>query len=220
MKYNNVDLEKYASAVSVDVGFSQIASTWTRIGNMQQSASILLTMQTFIITIIFTYLTSTDFSNYQFHLKLFIFVFAFFSIFYSVVAFVFLLKILAPKKTLGLASASRYNELILKQAYQQIGNDSLPESDIQAVVNVITIELVSKVNSSIENVVDKNQISYSYCLNSSIISFFSSLVLIVFCSSIIVGFTYNIDTIFIIFLLIILVIFILTVKLVVNNIKE
>jgi hypothetical protein len=51
--------KKYLSALGVDSIYAYVSTTWTKIGNMQHSAGILLTVWSLIMTICFGYISAT-----------------------------------------------------------------------------------------------------------------------------------------------------------------
>ena len=212
---NNID--NYASAVAVDYGFSQISSLWTQISTMQQNAGILLTLLIFAITIIFGYITGTEINELHDYEKYFIVFVSFFSIGFSILAFIFLTKILKPKKTELLKDASYYKKMIKAMVINSTKNKDLNNEQAQIIINTFTVKIISKLNNNLEKIIRLNQKNYGYCLNSCIISFFSSSIIIIFILSKKLNIELTLNSIFIILILIVFVIFCLTIKLILKN---
>ena len=212
---NNID--NYASAVAVDYGFSQISSLWTQISTMQQNAGILLTLLIFAITIIFGYITGTEINELHDYEKYFIVFVSFFSIGFAILAFIFLTKILKPKKTELLKDASYYKKMIKAMVINSTKNKDLNNEQAQIIINTFTVKVISKLNNNLEKIIRLNQKNYGYCLNSCIISFFSSSIIIIFILSKKLNIELTLNSIFIILILIVFVIFCLTIKLILKN---
>lgn len=212
---NNID--NYASAVAVDYGFSQISSLWTQISTMQQNAGILLTLLIFAITIIFGYITGTEINELHDYEKYFIVFVSFFSIGFAILAFIFLTKILKPKKTELLKDASYYKKMIKAMVINSTKNKDLNNEQAQIIINTFTVKIISKLNNNLEKIIRLNQKNYGYCLNSCIISFFSSSIIIIFILSKKLNIELTLNSIFIILILIVFVIFCLTIKLILKN---
>ena len=212
---NNID--NYASAVAVDYGFSQISSLWTQISTMQQNAGILLTLLIFAITIIFGYITGTEINELNDYEKYFIVFVSFFSIGFAILAFIFLTKILKPKKTELLKDASYYKKMIKAMVINSTKNKDLNNEQAQIIINTFTVKIISKLNNNLEKIIRLNQKNYGYCLNSCIISFFSSSIIIIFILSKKLNIELTLNSIFIILILIVFVIFCLTIKLILKN---
>ena len=212
---NNID--NYASAVAVDYGFSQISSLWTQISTMQQNAGILLTLLIFAITIIFGYITGTEINELHDYEKYFIVFVSFFSIGFAILAFIFLTKILKPKKTELLKDASYYKKMIKAMVINSTKNKDLNNEQAQIIINTFTVKIISKLNNNLEKIIRLNQKNYGYSLNSCIISFFSSSIIIIFILSKKLNIELTLNSIFIILILIVFVIFCLTIKLILKN---
>jgi hypothetical protein len=212
---NNID--NYASALAVDYGFSQISSLWTQISTMQQNAGILLTLLIFAITIIFGYITGTEINELHDYEKYFIVFVSFFSIGFAILAFIFLTKILKPKKTELLKDASYYKKMIKAMVINSTKNKDLNNEQAQIIINTFTVKIISKLNNNLEKIIRLNQKNYGYCLNSCIISFFSSSIIIIFILSKKLNIELTLNSIFIILILIVFVIFCLTIKLILKN---
>ena len=212
---NNID--NYASAVAVDYGFSQISSLWTQISTMQQNAGILLTLLIFAITIIFGYITGTEINELHDYEKYFIVFVSFFSIGFAILAFIFLTKILKPKKTELLKDASYYKKMIKAMVINSTKNKDLNNEQAQIIINTFTVKIISKLNNNLEKIIRLNQKNYGYCLNSCIISFFSSSIIIIFILSKKLNIELTLNSIFIILILIVFLIFCLTIKLILKN---
>jgi len=212
-------LKNYISAVSVDYGFAQISSIWTQIATMQQNASILLTLLIFTITIMFNYITSSNMKNIKAYENMYLLIFVCCAIFYAIIAFIFLIKILKPKKIELLVDASNYRNLLMKKIDGYI-HDSMSNDQKQDMINTITIKVMSQLNKNLQKVIDKNQENYSYCLNSCIISFFSCINVLIFILLKLMGVNFSINLIFILFIFSLLIILLLSIILILNKIKE
>lgn len=213
-------LEDYASAVSVDIGLNKISTTWTRIGNMQQSASIVLTILTFIITVIFGYIGSAKLEIFCTTEKYLLFYLVTFSFVFAIIAFTYLFRILMPKRTFDFVDSKKYYDAITSKTRMEIANDKELEDRHKEIINKITIEMIADIHKSTDGIISHNQYWYSYCINASIVSFISSLLFILFCLSKYAGLVYSDLSLFSVFIFSIIILFIFTIKLVVNQIQE
>lgn len=213
----NTKIDNYVSAVAVDYGFSQISSSWTQISTMQQNAGILLTLLIFTITIIFGYITSAEINELYKYERYFIIFFSFFSIIFAVLAFIFLTKILKPKRTGLLKNVNQYKEKINEIVLNLIKGKEINDEQAQNIINTFTVKIISKLNENLERIIRLNQKNYGYCLNSCIISFFSSSVIIFFILLKKINIVFSFCSIIIIFIIILFIIFCLTINLILNN---
>jgi hypothetical protein len=167
--------QEYLYALGVDSIISSFAVNWTKIGNMQQSAGILLTVLSLIMTICFGFISSNNF-NQQYHEKIIIFVILGFSLIFLLAAFILLFKIIFPKRISGeLSGFNELNEKISDHLSRQ--ND---EEDSVLITNRAYIDVFDEINQNLRKVLERNQKAYSYGVGNAICSFIGIFCFIVY----------------------------------------
>jgi hypothetical protein len=167
--------KKYLSALAVDSIYAYVSTNWTKIGNMQQSAGILLTVLSLIMTICFGYI-STNITVKYIYEKIIIFIILLVSLMFLLFAFIFLFKIISPKKVKGeidsfysLNKAINRNILVHKE-----------EEDAEVKINLAYISVFDEINKNLREIIIKNQNYYSYCIKNAIISFIGCFYFIIY----------------------------------------
>jgi len=168
----------YNSAGTVDCIISFIQTNWTKIGNMQQSASILLAILSLIITISVTSIFSSTIKEYEQNEKIIVFSILVISLIFLAVAFFYLYNIIAPKK---IKNQIKDFEALYKAVLKKLASlDHKIEYDAETGTNLIYLNILNKMNKRLNKLIKRNQCSYSKCISYAIISLISNLFFIAF----------------------------------------
>jgi hypothetical protein len=174
---NDDEIGRYLTAISADSIRSFITDNLTKLGNMQQSAGIILTVLSLIMTICFGNLSSNVSGNYNSKEKLVISFVISVSLIFLICSFIYLFNILLPKKIKAeLNSFSEINKALLKSFSKE---ESL-QNDYVVLLNKYYTKIFDDMNMELRRLLDKNQDDYSKCISCAIISFVGNLFFIIF----------------------------------------
>ena len=170
-KYQEAD--KLINALTADSMFSFIQSSWTIIGNMQQSAGILLTILSLIMTICVGNVFSNLAEKYESDEKIVICLILIISLAFLTIAFVYLFKIILPKKIKNqIKDFSSLNKVLLKKLQKY---NSAEGDDFETIITKLYIDIFSNMNRDLQKLIKKNQKSYSICIAYAITSFICNM---------------------------------------------
>ena len=174
-------VETNSASLVLDLANSQYAVQWNKIGNLQTSASSVLTLISLVAAIVLGVVTSKntpafiDEISYQgiaFYISIIM------SIVYMILACVFMYMILRTKYVKGLRTPTEVHKEII-EALTEV-NQTYTEG--QQLLYTTTL-LLEKINDEIINtdeVLKKNRFWYSKCLNSSFFSLSGSILSLLF----------------------------------------
>ncbi len=166
----------HCTATVLDFAYAQYSVQWQKIGNMQSSASSILTVISIIASLMVgvisqisdvnLLLSSLGSFSYSFYLA---FLFAFIYLF---IAGYFVFSVIKPKSVDVVKYPVKLQEILISETqYADDGNHDIPL--------IVDSTMLLKVNEEIVNihdVVEKNQKNYNKCLVSSFFSLLSSFI--------------------------------------------
>jgi magnesium-transporting ATPase (P-type) len=180
-KEEKVEMLAHTSSLILDLAYSQFPLQWQRLGNMQQSASSLLTLISIIsalmigiisqITEIEMLINSLKKFRYSFYVSLI------FSFIYLIIALIFMFFLLKPKIT----SKLKNPKFQLEQLREETEKDLEKTNDKISTIGYANSSLILTINKEIielEEIIDKNHCYYWKCLISSIFSLMSSFIVL------------------------------------------
>jgi hypothetical protein len=174
---NGDEIDRYLTSVSADSIRSFITDNLTKLGNMQQSAGIILTVLSLVMTICFGNLSSNDSGNYNSKEKLVISFVVFVSLIFLIFSFIYLFNILLPKIIKAeLNSFSDINNALLRS----LSKEKMLQDDYVILVNRHYTKIFDDMNMELRKLLNKNQENYSKCISCAIISFVGNLFFIFF----------------------------------------
>jgi hypothetical protein len=174
---NGDEIDRYLTSVSADSIRSFITDNLTKLGNMQQSAGIILTVLSLVMTICFGNLSSNASGNYNSTEKLVISFMIFVSLVFLIFSFKYLFNILLPKIIKAeLNSFSDINTALL----ENLSREKAVGDDYVILVNRHYTKIFDDMNMELRKLLNKNQENYSKCISCAIISFIGNLFFIFF----------------------------------------
>lgn len=164
----------------LNIALNQYSVQCSRLGNMQSSAGVLFTFVSLIEAILIA-VVSQNKDNLAFldnSCAALVFYISFFASFiFMILACVFMLLVLRPKKITGIS-----NPIELQDELDKVVDES-PDLDGDSQTKLINDLLIAKIDDEIEKmdgILEKNNLNYTKCMLASIFSFVGSFVSLFF----------------------------------------
>lgn len=173
------NIRAHCTATVLDLAYQKYSVQWTKIGNMQSSASSILTVISIIASLMFGIITQVQDIN-KLTISLGVFIYSFyitvlFSFIYLTIASVCVFNVIKPKNVTVLQ-----NPIIINTAIENsIVSRVQPSDDELRICNSIDLDMLLKLNdeiSDVEDILNGNQKWYNRCLIASFLSLLSSFI--------------------------------------------
>lgn len=178
---SKTSVEANSASLVLDLANSQYAVQWNKIGNLQTSASSVLTLISLVAAIVLGAVTSKNtlngigeisYKEIAFYISIIM------SIIYMILACIFMYIILRTKYIKGLKNPTEVHKEII-ESLTEVDSSYTYEKQLL----YTTTLLLEKINDEIINtdeVLKKNRFWYNKCLNSSFLSLLGSVLSLLF----------------------------------------
>lgn len=180
-KEDKLEVLAHTSSLILDLAYSQFPLQWQRLGNMQQSASSLLTLISIISALMIGIISQINdigklisflgVFKYSFYVSLV------FSFLYLVIALIFMFFLLKPKITRKLKNPVYQLVQLKNEAEQELEKSDNKISTIGYANSSLIVTINEKI-SEVEEIIDNNHFYYWKCLIASIFSLISSFIVL------------------------------------------
>ena len=159
---------------------AQYSIQWQRIGNMQSSASSILTVISIIATLMIGVISQIDDIN-KLLVSLKIFSYSFyisfiFSFLYLFIAAYFVFKVLKPKYVEILLYPTNLQEVLINESCSLLESNEDNPNNIALTADTLMLSKVDEEINNIHNTVEENQKNYKKCVVSSFLSLTASFI--------------------------------------------
>jgi hypothetical protein len=172
-------LQEYSAGIVLDTALTQYSALWDRLGNMQQSASILVTVLTLLFTVQFTlFTTNITLEDKNFHLisNKILFLLLLSSIYNSIYSLICIYNVLLPKIATHLRPPSLIQTALwetVKKKYEDLNSFEYAKISANTELNL----QISKAIEKIDEILTRNKLNYKRSINFAILAFIWILIL-------------------------------------------